>query len=179
MDGEIFAIFLSIFFVFTITIFVIALVKQVRRYGEVENSEGDKFSEEKADDSIKEDARLAAIQHTWLQPNRLTEFIDSKEIETETPTPSQGADDSREALKREIQEELRGKEPPKKERKAPVLAIVACCLIGVYILGMLGSTLELTGGKFNAGVMGYTIGALSWVIAALVLMIIDTVKRTK
>ena len=65
------------------------------------------------------------------------------------------------------------------EKKPPVLAIVASCLLGAHILGQLGGTLELTGGVFDAEVMGYTIGALSFAIAALVLMIVDTVKRSK
>ena len=66
-----------------------------------------------------------------------------------------------------------------RERKAPVLEIVACCLLGAFILGQLGYTLELTGGRFDASLVAYTIGVLSLAIAALVLMIIDTVKRMR
>ena len=69
--------------------------------------------------------------------------------------------------------------PAETPRKAPVLAIVACALLGAFILGQLGNTLELTGGRFNASVMGYTIGVLSFAIAAFVLMIVDTVKRMR
>ena len=111
---------------------------------------------------------------------------EEKKVPTEsTPTPAepkkQSSEDEREALKREIIAELKGEDPKAQSnaKKPPVLAIVAICLLGAHILSQLGGTLELTGGVFNAGLMGYTIGALAFAIAALVLMIVDTVKRTK
>ena len=77
----------------------------------------------------------------------------------------------------EAEEQINSDAP--KERKAPVLEIVACCLLGAFILGQIGNTLELTGGRFDARLVAYTIGVLSLAIAALVLMIIDTVKRMR
>lgn len=95
-----------------------------------------------------------------------------KEIKVE-----KSEDELRDQIKRDVPNPVETQ--TQKERKAPVLEIVACCLLGAFILGQIGNTLEWTGGRFDAGLVSYTIGVLSLAIAALVLLIIDTVKRMR
>lgn len=151
-----------------IAILVTVLYLQIKGYKE---------EEDENDPNVTESTPAGTTEE---QPHAVVSDESNAEEEGEETNTSieETEEELREQIKREVLSEMKVGENTDSKR-SPVLAIVACSLLGAFILGQLGGTLELTGGKFDFGVIGYTIGALSFAIAALALMIVDTVKRMR